>query len=118
MYFFTLTIISLILPFSKSDMSFDEIMDKWPDAVMHYPTYMALSFHNKNRLKDVSIRWYQSGTYPLQSLNYTYNELISAEKDAFFHFIRKCHCWSFTFIKLRISIFELRYAQFLCQLIH
>ena len=73
---------NMILPFSKSDMSFDEIMDKWPDAVMHYPTYMALSFHNKNRLKDVSIRWYQSGTYPLQSLNYTYNELISAEKDA------------------------------------
>ena len=73
---------NMILPFGKNDMTFDEIMDKWPDAVMHNPTYMALSFHNKNRLKDVSIRWYQSGTYPLQSLNYTYNELASAEKDA------------------------------------
>ena len=57
-------------------------MDKWPDAVMHYPVYMGLSFSNKDRLKDISARWYQSGAYPVQSLNYTYNELASAEKDA------------------------------------
>ena len=63
-------------------MTFDEIIDKWPDAVMHYPVYMGLSFSNKDRLKDISTRWYQSGAYPVQSLNYTYNELTSAEKDA------------------------------------
>ena len=49
---------------------------------MHYPVYMGLSFSNKDRLKDISTRWYQSGAYPVQSLNYTYNELTSAEKDA------------------------------------
>lgn len=53
-------------------MTFDEIIDKWPDAVMHYPVYMGLSFSNKDRLKDISTRWYQSGAYPVQSLNYTY----------------------------------------------
>ena len=73
---------NMILPFGKNDMTFDEIMDKWPDAVMHYPVYMGLSFSNKDRLKDISARWYQSGAYPVQSLNYTYNELASAEKDA------------------------------------
>ena len=73
---------NMILPFGKNDMTFDEIIDKWPDAVMHYPVYMGLSFSNKDRLKDISTRWYQSGAYPVQSLNYTYNELTSAEKDA------------------------------------
>ena len=45
---------NMILPFGKNDMTFDEIIDKWPDAVMHYPVYMGLSFSNKDRLKDVS----------------------------------------------------------------
>lgn len=50
---------------------------------MHYPVYMGLSFSNKDRAErhfyPVKI---QSGAYPVQSLNYTYNELTSAEKDA------------------------------------
>lgn len=39
---------NMILPFGKNDMTFDEIIDKWPDAVMHYPVYMGLSFSNKD----------------------------------------------------------------------
>ncbi|MDD3036478.1 hypothetical protein [Bacteroides sp.] len=63
-------------------MPLNEIMKKWPDAVLHYPTYFAASLSNKERLKDICVRWYQSGKFPSQQLNFAYNELASAEKDA------------------------------------
>lgn len=70
------------LPFREQDMSFKDIIDKWPDAVLHYPTYLAVSLEDKERLERISTRWYQSGTYPPEALTFTYNELISADKDA------------------------------------
>ncbi len=63
-------------------MSFDEIIEKWPDAVLHYPTYVAVSLRNEKRLKDICKRWYESGEFPPQQLNFAYNELASAEKNA------------------------------------
>ena len=33
-------------------------------------------------LKDICVRWYQSGEFPAQILNFAYNELASADKDA------------------------------------
>lgn len=63
-------------------MSFQEIIDKWPDAVLHYSTYLAVSLKDEKRLKDICIRWYQSGEFPTQQLNFAYNELASADKDA------------------------------------
>ena len=63
-------------------ISFDEIIEKWPDAVLHYPTYVAVSLRNEKRLKDICKRWYESGEFPPQQLNFAYNELASAEKNA------------------------------------
>lgn len=63
-------------------MPFEEIIDKWPDAILHYPTYMAVSLRDEKRLKDICVRWYQSGEFPAQLLNFAYNELASADKDA------------------------------------
>lgn len=63
-------------------ISFDEIMDKWPDAVLHYPTYMTVAQRDEKRLKDLCERWYQSGEFPVDILSFAYNELASAEKDA------------------------------------
>ena len=63
-------------------MSFDEIIEKWPDAVLHYPTYVAVSLRDEKRLKEICKRWYESGEFPPQQLNFAYNELASAEKNA------------------------------------
>lgn len=63
-------------------ISFKDIIDKWPDAVLHYPTYLAVSLKDEKRLKDICTRWYQSGEFPSGLLNFAYNELASAEKDA------------------------------------
>lgn len=66
----------------EKSMRFDDIMDKWPDAVIHYSTYLAVSLQDEKRLKDICVRWYQSGEFPSGLLNFAYNELASAEKDA------------------------------------
>ena len=63
-------------------MPIEEIIDKWPDAILHYPTYMSMSLRDEKRLKDICVRWYQSGEFPAQILNFAYNELASADKDA------------------------------------
>ena len=33
-------------------MPIEEIIDKWPDAILHYPTYMSMSLRYEERLKD------------------------------------------------------------------
>lgn len=66
----------------QRDMTLEEIMDKWPDAVLHYPTYLGVSLKNEERLKDICTRWYESGEFPPQYLHFAYNELASADKDA------------------------------------
>lgn len=63
-------------------MPMEDIMDKWPDAVMHYPTYMAAVQDDEKRLKALCVRWYESGEFPVEMLNFAYNELASADKDA------------------------------------
>ena len=41
-----------------------------------------MSLRDEKRLKDICVRWYQSGEFPAQILNFAYNELASADKDA------------------------------------
>lgn len=72
---------SYIKPGEKR-MSIEEIINKWPNAVLHYPFYVAGSLRHEERLKDICTRWYESGEFPPQQLNFAYNELASAEKDA------------------------------------
>lgn len=64
------------------EMTFEKIMDKWPDSVLHYPLYFSILQSQKERQKDLCIRWYNSGAFSPQMLNFAYNELVATDKDA------------------------------------
>lgn len=73
----------IIEPGKKRPMDIEEVMEKWPDAVLHYPTYMSIMVtRGGDKLKDLAIRWYKSGTFPPEALNFAYNLLASADKNA------------------------------------
>lgn len=61
-----------------------EIMDKWPDAVLHYPYYLVNNLfpYDEERIIELCKRWFQSGTFPQQCLNLSYNEMVGTNKDA------------------------------------
>lgn len=61
-----------------------KIMDKWPDVALHYPYYLLISQfpHDEKRMAELCKRWYQSGTFPQQCLNFSYNAMIGTDKDA------------------------------------
>lgn len=65
-------------------MSTEEIMDKWPDAILHYPAYVreARANKDKKRLEDICKRWYNSGQYPADRLTFSHNMLASTEENA------------------------------------
>ena len=66
----------------QREMTVKDIMKKWPDAFLFYPMYMSEVLMDSDQLKNLSIRWFRSGTFPAESLNFAYNLLASAEQDA------------------------------------
>lgn len=69
-------------PNEKNGLSYDEIIDKYPDSFLHYSTYIVVSSRKEERLKKLCQRWYHSGQYPAERLNYAYNQLASTEENA------------------------------------
>lgn len=68
----------------ERDMSMNEIMNKWPDAILYYPQYLAVASGSGDeaKVKEICTKWYQSGEYPAALLNFAYNELVSTDRDA------------------------------------
>ena len=69
-------------PNEKNGLSYDEIIDKYPDSFLHYSTYITVSSREEERLKKLCQHWYRSGQYPPERLNYAYNLLASTEENA------------------------------------
>lgn len=69
-------------PNEKNGLSYDEIIDKYPDSFLHYSTYITVSSRKEERLKKLCQHWYRSGQYPPERLNYAYNLLASTEENA------------------------------------
>lgn len=69
-------------PNEKNGLSYDEIIDKYPDSFLHYSTYITVSSREEERLKKLCQHWYRSGQYPAERLNYAYNLLASTEENA------------------------------------